>query len=1221
MKLRLSTLLTWLLVLAVATGFAAPQAQPAAANAAATSPDGKGYRFEQAGWIYLHIEGDPYERGYQHGYLMAPELAEVQRMLRHITPWKTGVGWEEVFIPGAEQQWATWLTPEYEAEIKGIADGAQDAGTDITWQEVLAWNGQHELFDYWWANSQGDWYKQQKADYEHCSAFIANGDWTSDGRIVIAHNTWQAFPVGQFDNVLLDLVPTEGQRLFMQATPGNIHSGSDFFLTGAGLMGTETTISGFSSYIAAEAPEFLRLRQAMQYAETLDDFVALMEQNNNGGYANSWLLGDRNTGEIMRFELGLKFSAVERTDNGYFLGFNSATDLRIRNLETKDKSYLDVRTPAGARRVRLTQLLNKHKGALDVAAAQAILADHYDVYLEQEQPGWRTIDGHTELDPMRYVSGLSGRPAFDPHGAVDGKVTDSELAATLSIAARWGNSSGLPFSAADYLAAHPQFDYLDGYLKDRPTQPWTIFTAGQPAATAELAEPAATQEPAEAAAQGERTPLAEALPTLEPQAVWQHFYDLTQIPRPSHHEEQATAFVAAFGESLGLETIVDEVGNVIIRKPASPGLEDQPGVILQAHLDMVPQKTADSTHDFETDPIAAYVEDGWVMADGTTLGADDGIGVALIMALLADDSLVHPPLEALFTTNEEDGFGGINGLAPDALQGHYYINVDNEVEGQFLISSAGGVYVDVSAAYPQEATPAGLVGRQVAIDGLRGGHSGVDIDKGRGSAHQLMARLLWNAPAELGLRLASLVGGDRANAIPRTTVVTLALPAEQADAFTAYVEAFAATVQHELAATEAGLTVTLAEAELPPQVMAPAAQRALIGAVYAAPQGVIRMSDAVPGLVETSGNLGVLSIGDGALDAIVYVRSALDSARDDAAARFASVFDLAGAVVTPHDAYASWPPNPDSPLLALMSGAYQDLFGQEPAVVAIHAGLETSVAGVTYPGLDMISIGPTLVDVHSPDERLEIATVAPVYALLVETLERLAGSEAAAGPSREAEAQPAGPAELLPLALDEVGAGVFQGQLPGQGSAVYQAALAAGDNLALSLAADDAVELAVAGPDGEALPLEAGPYLFSGQSVSGGDYTVTVQNRTETAQGYVLRAFVTHAPPPTEVILHEEDAGQTITLPPGAPFQVRLRTHASAGYQWQVQPWNQAVLAQTAEPAAIVHGPMPGAVTEQVFSFQTVGAGGTRLTLFNRGPGSPAGVTETYTVTIRVAAP
>jgi dipeptidase D len=486
-----------------------------------------------------------------------------------------------------------------------------------------------------------------------------------------------------------------------------------------------------------------------------------------------------------------------------------------------------------------------------------------------------------------------------------------------------------------------------------------------------------------------RVPLADALGMLEPQAVWQHFYDLTQVPRPSHHEEQATAFVAAYGERLGLETSVDAVGNVIIRKPATPGMEDRPGVILQAHLDMVPQKTPDSTHDFLTDPIDAYIEDGWVHADRTTLGADDGSGVAIIMALLADEELVHPSLEALFTTNEEDGFTGINGLAPDVLQGQYYINIDNEVEGQFLISSAGGVYADVAAAYAEEATPDGMTGLEVTLDGLRGGHSGADIDKGRGSAHQLMARLLWNAPAELGVRLESLVGGNQANAIPRTTTATVAVPEEQVDAFTAYVAEFAATIQHELLVTEPDLTVNVAPADVPALVMATDAQQSLIGAVYGAPQGIIRMSDSVPGLVETSGNIGVLNIADGVLDAVIYVRSAVDSARDDAAARFRSVFELGGATVTLHDAYSGWPPNPDSPLLALMTQTYQDLFDVAPAAVAIHAGLETSVAGVTYPGLDMISIGPTLLNVHSPDERWEVASTPRVYELLVATLAAL----------------------------------------------------------------------------------------------------------------------------------------------------------------------------------------------------------------------------------------
>lgn len=492
----------------------------------------------------------------------------------------------------------------------------------------------------------------------------------------------------------------------------------------------------------------------------------------------------------------------------------------------------------------------------------------------------------------------------------------------------------------------------------------------------------------------DRIPLQQAVDNLEPRRVWRHFYDLTQIPRPSHHEEQATAFVAGFGRGLGLETIVDAAGNVIVRKPATAGLENRPGVILQAHLDMVPQKTADKAHDFLTDPIDAYVADGWVHADGTTLGADDGIGVALIMALLEDNDLVHPPLEAVFTTNEEDGFSGVNALAADVLQGRYFINVDNEVEGQFLISSAGGIILDVEFTYAEEPPPAGMAGAQLTIEGLRGGHSGVDIGKGRGSAHQLMARLLWNAPAELGLRLAALRGGDTSNAIPRATQALVVLPTDQVAALSAWVQDFASTVQHELAATEPGLTVAVTPVTTPPQVMPASDQRRLISAVYAAPQGVLRMSDAVPGLVETSGNLGVLHVQEGRMNGVIYVRSALNSGRDDAAARFTSVFELAGARVTWREAFASWPPRPDSPLLTLMKAVYTDVFGAEPQVDAVHAGLETSVVGLKYPHLDMISIGPTIVDVHSPDERLEISGVARVYQFLVETLRRVPAADA-----------------------------------------------------------------------------------------------------------------------------------------------------------------------------------------------------------------------------------
>lgn len=485
-------------------------------------------------------------------------------------------------------------------------------------------------------------------------------------------------------------------------------------------------------------------------------------------------------------------------------------------------------------------------------------------------------------------------------------------------------------------------------------------------------------------------PLGEAIAELTPPAVWEAFYQLTQIPRPSHSEEQVSAFLAEFGRTLGLETVVDEVGNVLIRKPASPGMTDRPSAILQAHMDMVPVKTSDSDHDFESDPIDAFVVDGWVRADRTTLGADDGIGVALIMGLLEDESLVHGPLEALFTVNEEDGFTGANALQPGILRGAMLINVDSEEEGVFTIGSAGGGYVDATATYREEPTPAGLTGVQLEVTGLQGGHSGIDIDRGRGNAIKLLARLLWNAQEDFGIRTASIGGGERYNAIAHEATAVVAVPKSEATPLTEFVELFATTVKEELAATEPELAITATPAELPDMVMALDAQRRIVGALYGSPNGVMRMSDAVPGLVETSTNLGTVTVAEGQLAAGFLVRSAVDSARDDVRQMIGSVWALAGVETTTHDAYSGWTPDPDSPLLALMQTVYQDLYGRQAEIMAVHAGLETSVIGAKYPELDMISVGPTIENVHSPREQLEVASVGKVYDLLVATLERIA---------------------------------------------------------------------------------------------------------------------------------------------------------------------------------------------------------------------------------------
>jgi len=483
--------------------------------------------------------------------------------------------------------------------------------------------------------------------------------------------------------------------------------------------------------------------------------------------------------------------------------------------------------------------------------------------------------------------------------------------------------------------------------------------------------------------------LGDAIDFLVPKAIWENFYNLTKVPRPSHGEEQISAYLANFGKDLALETTVDEVGNVLIRKPATPGMENRKGLILQAHMDMVAQKDADKNFDFQTDPIQAYIEDGWVKANGTTLGADDGIGVAIIMALLEDKKLVHGPLEALFTVNEEDGFTGIHGLNSDLLMGDIYINVDSETEGEFTIGSAGGLYIDAKKNYSEEGTPAQMVGYKIAIKGLKGGHSGMDINLGRGNAAKILSRLLWTSQRLFGLRIASFNGGDRYNAIPREADAVVVVPTSEADSFVKYVQEFEATVQKELSATEPSLVITAENADLPAKLMVAQSAVDLISAVYSCPNGVLRMSDAVPGLVETSTSMGILKAEKGELWAGFYVRSSLDSARDDVGNMIRSVFELAGAKVSFPDSYSGWAPNPESPILGLMRQVYQDKFGQEPKVVALHAGLETSVVGEKYPGMDMISLGPTLQHVHSPDERLEVSTVSKVYDLLTETLMRV----------------------------------------------------------------------------------------------------------------------------------------------------------------------------------------------------------------------------------------
>jgi dipeptidase D len=484
-------------------------------------------------------------------------------------------------------------------------------------------------------------------------------------------------------------------------------------------------------------------------------------------------------------------------------------------------------------------------------------------------------------------------------------------------------------------------------------------------------------------------PLKDALGDLEPQDVFQNFYDITQVPRPSGHTDQIRELLVNFGQDLGLETLVDEAGNVIIRKPAAAGLENRQGVVLQAHMDMVPQKEEGKEFDFTTDPIQAVVSGDYLVTEGTTLGADDGIGMAMIMAALQSETLQIGPLEGLFTVDEETDMSGANGLQADELRGKILINLDWETESIFCIGAAGGGHVDISGSYPQVSAPTDMVSYQVKVQGLKGGHSGVDINLGRGHAIKLLVRLLKETSAAYGLRIASISGGTASNAIPRDASALVSIADAQVEAFMQASSEFEATIESELAAVEPELRVRVEAVQPPAQVMDEAFQNTLINALYGTPQGVMRMSDGVPGLVETSTNLGVISAQDGQMEVICYPRSSVDSELQDVSQMIASVWELAGYEAAFADYYPGWNPDPESPLLDLMKATYQDLYGQEPEVLAVHAGLECGVIGAKYPGMDMISIGPTLNDVHSPAERLFIPSVGNVMKLLLEVLQNI----------------------------------------------------------------------------------------------------------------------------------------------------------------------------------------------------------------------------------------
>ncbi len=480
--------------------------------------------------------------------------------------------------------------------------------------------------------------------------------------------------------------------------------------------------------------------------------------------------------------------------------------------------------------------------------------------------------------------------------------------------------------------------------------------------------------------------MGEALLGLKPREVWKHFYALTRIPRPSGHEEKIRAFVAGFGEDLGLRTLVDRAGNVIIRKPAAKGMENAAGVILQAHLDMVPQKKGGIEHDFENDPVETVIDAGSVRACGTTLGADNGIGVAAILAVLESTVLRHGPLEALLTSNEENGMTGAFGLKPGLLRGRVLLNLDSEEEGELFIGCAGGIDGTMTFGYDTRSLPEGYEGFVVRVEGLKGGHSGMDIHLGRGNANKIMNRLLLDGAAYHRLRLASIDGGSLRNAIPRESTAVVAVPKAGAEGFMREFSALAGSIHRELASAEPSLHITATPAGRPETVVEERVAANLFEAVRACPNGVLRMSDEMPDLVETSNNLArVVSTGSSARVECL-LRSSVDSARENLCRAIEKVFVPAGAVPVFHGGYPGWKPDPASPVLGIMRDIYRARFGRTPGVKAVHAGLECGIIGATYPGLDMISFGPTIRNPHSPDETVDIASVGRFWDFLTGVL-------------------------------------------------------------------------------------------------------------------------------------------------------------------------------------------------------------------------------------------
>lgn len=476
---------------------------------------------------------------------------------------------------------------------------------------------------------------------------------------------------------------------------------------------------------------------------------------------------------------------------------------------------------------------------------------------------------------------------------------------------------------------------------------------------------------------------------LQPVSIWNHFSDLNAVPRPSKKEERIIEFMVNFGKKLMLETIVDEVGNVIIKKPATKGFENKKTIVMQSHLDMVHQKNSETVFDFETQGINMFIDGDWVTADGTTLGADNGLGVAAIMAVLSSKTIEHPNIEALFTIDEETGMTGAMGLKEGILSGEILLNLDTEEDDEIDMGCAGGIDVTAIRSYQEETPPPKTIALNISIKGLQGGHSGMDIHKGLGNANKIMNRLLYHGTDCFRLRIASIDGGSLRNAIPRESFSTVVLNATDKKQFLLKMKELIELITEEFKSIEPNLTIDITRSEIPLKIMDLDTQEVFLKSIYTALNGVYRMSPDIPNLVETSNNIARIIVDNGKIHVASLTRSSSESSKNDLVNALTSCFELAGFNVELSGSYPGWQPNVNSEILKILTKLYENLFGEKAKVEACHAGLECGILGKNYPLMDMISFGPTIKGAHSPDERVSITSVQKFWKFLLEILKNI----------------------------------------------------------------------------------------------------------------------------------------------------------------------------------------------------------------------------------------